>query len=149
MSPPETEESAERTRAFLRMVLAPGLSLRSCHRILDRVHDPRALRTLGQRELEGLGVEARVAADLLSPAADRRAEEEWDRAEALGSTVVDIRDPRYPPLLLETYDPPLALYIRGRAWDPARPHVAVVGARRASGYGINCAERFATDLAAR
>ncbi len=149
MGPPEKEESAERTRAYLRMVLAPGLSLRSCHRILDRVDDPRSLPTLGQRELVGLGVDAAVAADLLSPAVDRRVDEEWDRAKGLGAAVVDIRDPRYPPLLLETYDPPLVLYIRGRAWDPARPHVAVVGARRASGYGINCAERFAADLAAR
>src|SRR6185295_11993731 len=45
--------------------------------------------------------------------------------------------------------PPVILYIRGKRWDPGLPQVAIVGTRRPTGYGLNCAERFAEDLASR
>lgn len=56
-------------------------------------------------------------------------------------------DPAYPALLRETADPPDALHGFG---DPALlgPSLAVVGARRATPYGIACARRFAGWAAA-
>jgi DNA processing protein len=51
--------------------------------------------------------------------------------------------------LREVYDPPIILYIKGLRWVPDLPQVAVVGTRRPTGYGLNCAERFAEDLAGR
>ena len=41
------------------------------------------------------------------------------------------------------------LYLRGKKWRAELPQVAVVGTRRPTGYGLNCAERLAEDLAAR
>src|SRR5207237_10061171 len=67
----------------------------------------------------------------------------------LGVRILDILDPEYPSLLREIFDPPIILYIRGKRWEPERPQVAIVGTRRPTGYGLNCAERFAEDLAAR
>jgi DNA processing protein len=63
--------------------------------------------------------------------------------------IVDILDPAYPVLLREIFDPPIILYIRGKKWNAELPQVAVVGTRRPTGYGLNCAERLAEDLAAR
>ena len=37
----------------------------------------------------------------------------------------------------------------GKKWDADLPQVAIVGTRRPTGYGLNCAERLAEDLAAR
>ena len=87
--------------------------------------------------------------DLLSPKSAARADEEWKRASDLGVDIVDILDPAYPPLLREIFDPPIILYIRGKGWDPTLPQVAIVGTRRPTGYGINCAERLAEDLSKR
>lgn len=53
----------------------------------------------------------------------------------------------YPLLLKEIFDPPRVLYIKG---DPALlklPMVAIIGARRASPYGLAVAEKFGRELA--
>ena len=110
---------------------------------------PNAILDCRREELEANGVPPEVADDLLSPRSADRALEEWKRAETLGIRILDILDPGYPSLLREIYDPPAILYIRGKSWDSALPQVAIVGTRRPTGYGINCAERLAEDLAAR
>src|SRR6185436_1844173 len=78
-----------------------------------------------------------------------RAEEEWNKAQTLGVRILDILHADYPSLLREVFDPPVILYIKGKRWEPDLPQVAIVGTRRPTGYGLNCAERFAEDLAAR
>lgn len=143
------EQSAERTRVLLRMILVPGIGIRSCHRILDRIHDPRVLTALQPPDLRAFGIESDAAEEFLSPAMTDRVANEWERALGLGARIIGMRDPEYPQLLLETCDPPLVIYVKGEGWAADRPHLAIVGARRASAYGINCAERFAADLAAR
>jgi len=78
-----------------------------------------------------------------------RAEQEWRKAESLGVRILDILHPEYPPLLREIFDPPVILYIKGRGWNPDHPQLAIVGTRRPTSYGLNCAERVAEDLSSR
>jgi DNA processing protein len=131
------------------MVMVPGLGIRSCHQLLRHVDDPRSLMNLKARDLAGLGLPRDLAEVLVSREAADRVEAEWSRAGGLGIRIIDIEDPVYPRLLLETSDPPLVLYLRGDQWSPHSPHVAVVGVRRASPYGLDCAEHLASELAAR
>lgn len=64
-----------------------------------------------------------------------------------------IADDAYPPLLREIPKPPEILYARGNAnfsaefWE--RPHVAIVGTRKATPYGLKAARELSRDLAAR
>ena len=59
--------------------------------------------------------------------------------------VVTWCDDAYPPKLRELFDPPPAVYVRGRCWAAMlqalrlRPTVAVVGARHPSPYGLEMA----------
>ena len=59
---------------------------------------------------------------------------------------ISIEDSAYPALLKETPDAPLRLYGIG---DPEalRPGVAVIGARKATPYGLCCADLFASCAA--
>ncbi len=57
-------------------------------------------------------------------------------------------DPGYPALLGVTPSPP-RLYVRGALVDDDALAIAVVGSRRATPYGLEAAERLASDLAAR
>lgn len=57
-------------------------------------------------------------------------------------------DPGYPALLAEIRSPPV-LHARGRVEAGDAVAVAIVGARRASAYGLATAERLAADLASR
>lgn len=51
----------------------------------------------------------------------------------------------YPEMLKYIHDPPLVLYVRGRL--PQMNSIAIVGSRKASGYGIETAVKLAKDLA--
>lgn len=55
--------------------------------------------------------------------------------------------PEYPRFLAEIPGPPARLFVAGRPLEPA-PHVAVVGTRRASRYGLEVAFRLGEALAA-
>src|SRR2546425_11569578 len=135
--------------AALRMFLVRGLGLRSANALIKHFKDPRKVFDGRHDEIEAQGVPPEVVDDLLSAKSADRAREEGKRADDLGIDVVDILDPAYPPLLREIFDPPIILYIRGKGWDPDLPQVAIVGTRRPTGYGLNCAERLAEDLAKR
>ena len=134
---------------MLRMALVRGLGLRTANSLLCHFRSPEAVLDCRREELEAQGVPPEVADDLLSSRSAERADEEWNKAEALGVRILDILHPDYPNLLREVYDPPVILYIKGERWNPDLPQVAIVGTRRPTGYGLNCAERFAEDLAAR
>lgn len=131
------------------MFLVRGLGLRSANLLIKHYKDPERVFDATREELETHGIPPEVANDLLSSKSADRSEAEWGQAEKLGVTIVDILHPAYPPLLREIFDPPIVLYTRGKRWAVELPQVAVVGTRRPTGYGLNCAERLAEDLAAR
>ncbi len=60
--------------------------------------------------------------------------------------IVTIQDADYPALLREIYDPPVALYVRGEIQSKDCYWLAIVGARRASYYGLSTAQRLAGQL---
>lgn len=60
--------------------------------------------------------------------------------------IISIEDPRYPPLLKEIFDPPVALFVRG-ILDNSRPRVAVVGTRKMTVYGKQMTEEIVDTLA--
>lgn len=69
--------------------------------------------------------------------------------QRLNQRILTIQDTEYPRRLLNIYDPPCLLYIKGRipAFDE-EPAVAVVGTRKCTPYGTICAERLGYGIAA-
>jgi DNA processing protein len=59
---------------------------------------------------------------------------------------VPLDDPRYPRMLLETADPPLAIYLQGRAALLQRASLAIVGSRNPTPQGLANARAFASHL---
>ena len=57
-----------------------------------------------------------------------------------------LEDSAYPAVLREIADPPEPLYVRGTLDEQDRAAVAVVGARRASAYGLAVAEWLGREL---
>lgn len=56
-------------------------------------------------------------------------------------------DADYPLRLAEIHNPPDILFVRGALPDDARPHIAIVGTRRPTPYGIYMAEMLSFELA--
>ena len=74
-------------------------------------------------------------------------EEDCYGLEDRGIRFVTPLDPEYPDRLLELYDMPMGLYVKGGLPDSRLPSVAIVGARSCSTYGRQVAEAFAGALA--
>jgi DNA processing protein len=63
--------------------------------------------------------------------------------------IITFTDAGYPENLKQIYDPPIVLYVKGTFQAEDSRAIAVVGSRRASYYGLSCAEKFASDLSRR
>src|SRR3989338_1911204 len=72
---------------------------------------------------------------------------ELELAEKLKIQVITLRDKDYPENLKEIYDPPICLYVKGGLLPSDVVSLAIVGSRRASYYGLSCAQNFAYSLA--
>lgn len=104
---------------------------------------------LSRSELEALGlkppqIEALLAAD------PGRAEPVMEWLEASPSHhLLDLSDPRYPPLLRELQDAPPLLFARGRIELLRQPQLAMVGSRNCTPGGARTARDFAGELTRR
>lgn len=97
-------------------------------------------------------VPERIAYALLAAPADATLaliERTLEWLQQPGNQWLTLADAAYPQALLDISDPPLMLYVKGRAELLARPALAVVGSRNATAQGIANADRFAEILSQR
>jgi DNA processing protein len=100
-------------------------------------------------ELEGLGMPARAAQFVADGRARVAAEDEAKRVAQAGGIFLTREEVAYPERLLEIYDPPAVLWVRGDVALLSRPGIAVVGTRLPTPYGVGMAEMLSRDLAHR
>jgi DNA processing protein len=132
---------------WLALQLIPGLGSRTANKLLDRLRTPQAIFRASRTELEGVGVSGTVAQSIASGCTFEDAAAQQQKMLDAGAELVTIGDPRYPQRLREIFDPPIVLFIRGRADLLHSLSLAMVGTRRPTAYGIAVAERLAADLA--
>ena len=92
------------------------------------------------------GIGPKTSDDIRSFADWGKAEQEVVRAETLGVSIVTCQDPLYPRNLLNIYDYPPFLYMKG-SLCPEEIGVAIVGSRLASTYGKYVTEKLSRELA--
>lgn len=137
-------EATARARAWLALTLVPGLAPGHARRLAERAGGPEAACALGPAALARAGLGPAAVAAWSEGA--RRAERELARLAQLGAALRAWDEPAYPTALRAIAEPPLVLAVAGTlAAD--EPVVAVVGARRASGYGRRVADELARGLA--
>lgn len=100
-------------------------------------------------ELEAVGMPARAAQFVADGRARAVAEQEIARVAEAGGFFLTREDAAYPARLLQIYDPPAVLWVRGERDLLERPGIAVVGTRHPSPYGVGMAEMLSRDLANR
>lgn len=64
----------------------------------------------------------------------------------MGFNLLTLDDNAYPERLKSIFDPPFAIFLRGKGIPEARNYIAIVGARKATKYGLEVAEEIAQDL---
>jgi DNA processing protein len=165
-----TGPSASRSRETAHAALARG-EVAACATCLRRTrliellsphierarHDGRRLPALlalpDARLLDALAGERRAQLDAELERFDAR--EAAERCRVVGVAALCRHDNRYPQRLLQAADAPAVLHVAGEpralidlgGTDHERPAVAVVGARRATGYGRDVAGALGRGLA--
>src|ERR1700737_2451067 len=135
--------------SWLALALTPGLASRLSARLLKRFGSPDEVFRAPLPKLEGCNLPASVAQAVFKKQSFKRAEKELaltrriDRCRLLNWT-----EPEYPQTLLQIYDPPVLLYVRGNVEVLNQPSISIVGTRRPTLYGTQMAERLGRGLAA-
>lgn len=139
--------TAEEQLHWLALKLVPGLGIRHANRLVERFRTPQAVFRASRSEIEASGIPAGVAQSVASGVTFDEAVEQQQAMLNCGADLISITDPRYPPMLREIFDPPVALFVRGRVDLLQTIMLGVVGTRRPTTYGMVAAERLSTDLA--
>lgn len=134
---------------WLALSLTPGLGSRLAGKLLREFGSPAGIFRASLTELEACHLPAAPAQAIRARKAHKDAQNELDAVRKNGCRLLNWDEPEYPRRLLEIYDPPPLLYVRG---DPAvlnRHSISMVGTRRPTHYGNLIAERLGRDLAER
>ncbi|HEY3927839.1 MAG TPA: DNA-processing protein DprA [Candidatus Koribacter sp.] len=141
---------AQRQRRWLALSLTPQLGPTRGRRLVEHFNnDIDRVFHASLTELEAAGIPAASAQAIALGKSWELSEDEFAKTAGARATIVAIGDPEYPPRLMEIYDPPLALRVRGDVSILSKPGIAVVGTRHPTPYGLGMAERLSCDLAAR
>jgi DNA processing protein len=134
--------------AWLRLERASGIGPRTGLKLLQVFGSIGAIVDAGPDRLRAHLGQAQAQA-LCAPPSDetqRLIEATLRWRERPGQRVLALGEPGYPELLANIPDPPLLLYIKGRAELLAAPMLAMVGSRNASLQGRTNALAFAESL---
>ncbi len=129
--------------------MTPGLGSRLTGKLLRQFGSPEGIFRASLTELEACRLPSAPARAIQSRSAHKEAEAELDRVRKLGCLLLNWDDPEYPRRLLEIYDPPPLLYVRGDVAVLNRYSISMVGTRRPTPYGNQVAERLGRELAER
>ena len=137
--------------AWLRLLETPGVGRDSARALLSRFGSPQAaLDASVDARKSVVGTGPALALATLPPHFEPRLAAAWQWLQDAGDgetrDAIAIGDPRYPTPLLETADPPLLLYVRGRPELLASPSLAIVGSRNPTAQGLENARAFAAHL---
>jgi len=131
--------------AWLALSLARGLGGEGARRLLKEFGSPEAVFAAPISSLRSV-VKAEIAAEI-GEGINRDATApvlEW--LEDGNNHIITLADSDYPQALLNTPEPPLLLYVKGRLDLLNSTALAVVGSRNATPQGISNAEAFAKSL---
>ena len=129
--------------------LLTGLTVSQKRALLEYFHDPEQLYRATESAY-------RTAVQLPEEGYTALSDKELKNARALAAEcsqkrigIVTMGDSGYPARLRQIPDAPLVLYYRGRLpnWE-AYPAIGIVGTRKASGYGLQIAEKMGAQIAA-
>jgi len=124
-----------------------GIAARKKAELLRIFDSPSEIYKADAVELARTGLLSRENINAILSAEFRKAVdrtiEEIDRNHI---EVIPLNSSDYPEILKNIHDPPICLYVKGKLYAD-EPAVAVVGSRRASGYGISQAKRISAELA--
>jgi DNA processing protein len=134
--------------ACIALNLIPKLGPVRLRKLLDIFETPERIllaRAAELRAVDGIGPELAEAIAGWEGVVDLPGE--LRRIEESGAHVITRDSPEYPRDLREIYNPPIVLYVWGALTERDHRAVSVVGSRKTSHYGLECAKKLSYQLA--
>ena len=137
-----------RKEAFIALNMVPHLGPVRLRRLLDIFGSPERVLTAGRNELQGVdGLNQPLIDSLVSWESVVNLQQELVRIQEFGAVIMTLDDAEYPALLRQIHDPPTVLYVWGKL-EPRDHHgIGVVGSRRTTHYGLECAKKLSYQIA--
>ena len=126
-----------------------GLSSKKAFDLLERYKSPEVIYGLSENVLKNTkGLTEKNIKELLNSDKRDRVGNIYELMVQSNIKMVNIYEETYPQKLKNIYDPPIALYYKGKLESDSFS-IAMVGSRRTTGYGAKTAARLSYDLAMR
>lgn len=137
----------EHLTPWLTLKSVPGIGNLLFRRLVEHLGEPASVLCAPVAQLAQVdGMTRRLAAAIQRHKTPDWVATELSRVKNRGFQLITIQDPIYPELLRHIPDPPPLLYVHGRLRSDAA-HIAIVGSRKATGYGRASARQLAFQLA--
>jgi DNA processing protein len=124
-------EASMNDRGLLDLIICrmPGVGIREKAELCTKFEKEEEITILSKKDIEKI-LDRRISRSWNMDTLRFAAEKDEKMARLRGIMWESVVSPSYPPLLREIFDPPTALFYRGKLPDPERPMAAIVGTRR-------------------
>lgn len=115
------------------------------HQLLEYFGDIESIYMAERDDYEKFG---RLQPEQITSLCDKKVEDMHSLYKRNGVSIIPFDSDDYPTLLRQAFTPPLVLYCRGKFINlNERLCISIVGTRKMTVYGKNCAYNFAKELA--
>ncbi|HXA10410.1 MAG TPA: DNA-processing protein DprA [Chthoniobacterales bacterium] len=136
------------TEACIALNMVPQMGPVRLRKLLEVFATPERILAAKRNELraiDGIGHEVADQIAHWESAVDLSAE--LIRILDFGAEVITAQSPTYPRQLREIHAPPIVLYVWGELTERDQHAIGVIGSRRTSHYGAECAKKLSYQLA--
>ena len=136
------------TEACIALNMVPNLGPMRLRKLLETFETPERIllaRASDLRHVEGVGTT--LADDIAAWERIVDLPGELARIESFGAQVITQESSDYPRQLREIYNPPIVLYVWGTLTERDHHAISIVGSRKTTHYGLECAKKLSYQLA--
>ena len=136
------------TEACIALNMVAGMGPVRLRKLLEVFETPERILAAKRSELRTVdGIGSDVAEQIASWESTVDLPAELERVRDFGAEVITAQSPVYPRQLREIHAPPIVLYVWGELTERDQHAIAVIGSRRTSHYGAECAKKLSYQLA--
>ncbi len=132
---------------WIALSMVNGIGIVLIRNLLTKFHSVKGIFGASKKELahvEGIG--SKNAEAIKSFDDWEKVDQELEKIEKWGIQLLPLNDPEYPDSLLQTYNPPPLLYMKGEILSQDTLSIAIVGSRLPDRYGRSVTETLSTEL---
>ena len=136
------------TEACVALNMVPKMGPVRLRKLLEVFETPERILQAKRSELRTIdGVGNEVAEQIANWESSVDLSAELARIRDFGAEVITAESPKYPRQLREIHAPPIVLYVWGELTERDQHAIGVIGSRRTSHYGAECAKKLSYQLA--